>query len=98
MLQQRVSEVRTQVYLPQQWHQQLCAYAKRRGVSLAQVFRDQVSDLVKKDTDVSKEKAWKEFMKHAGFAVDKDGASDVSSRSGEYWAQAIEEKLKRRKT
>lgn len=95
MLQQRVSEVRTQVYLPLQWHEQLRAYAKRRGVSLAQVFRDQVSDLVKKDADVSKEKAWKEFRKMAGFI--KGGPSDVSTRTGEYFAQAIEAKLRRRR-
>lgn len=94
MLQQRVSEVRTQVYLPLQWHEQLRAYAKRRGVSLAQVFRDQVSDLVKKDTDASKEKVWKEFMKLSGFI--KGGPSDVSQRSGYYYAKALDAKLKRK--
>ncbi len=95
MLQQRVSEVRTQVYLPLQWHAQLRAYAKRHGVSLAQVFRDQVSDLVKMDADASKEKAWKKFMKMAGFI--KGGPSDVSTRTGEYFAQAVEAKLQRRR-
>lgn len=48
-------------------------------------------------SEKEKEKAWKKFMKMAGFAKDKSGITDVSVRPGYYWAQAIEEKLKSRR-
>lgn len=48
-------------------------------------------------SEEKKEKVWKKFIKMAGFAKDKTGVTDVSTRPGYYWARAIEEKLKSRR-
>src|SRR3989344_8604915 len=99
MLTKRVSEVRTQIYLPKAWHEKVQKIARRQGVSMAMVIRKTLKDgLALSDVDEEKkrEMAWKALMKLAGIAKDKIGATDVSQHPGEYWAQAIEEKLKRR--
>lgn len=95
MLHPRVSEVRTQIYLPQYLHAKVSLRAQKRGVSVASVIRDAIAKDIGDDRNYSSETAWQKFFSSAG--IGKKGPSDVSSRSGEYWAQAIEEKLKRRR-
>lgn len=97
MLQQRVSEVRTQVYFPAVWHRKLQDAAKKRGVSMATAIREAVKDkynLTEEQGEKEREKSWKALMNIAG--IGKRGPRDVSQRPGEYWAQAIEQKLKRK--
>ncbi len=95
MLQQRVSEVRTQIYLPQYLHAKISIRAQKRGVSIASIIRDAIAKDIGDDGHYSNEAVWQKFFSSAG--IGKKGPSDVSSRTGEYWAQSIEEKLKRRR-
>lgn len=97
MLTQRVSEVRTQIYLPKALHEVVQQEARRQGVSMATAIREAVSDkyiMTDNVKEKKREEAWKALMKFAG--TGKRGPRDVSQNPGEYWAQAIEQKLKRR--
>ena len=91
---QHVSEVRTQIYLPFHMHKKLQETADKKNMSMARFIRETLA----KELDIKKEKEkrekdWKEFMKLAGFI--KGEPSDVSQKSGEYFAQAVWENMQK---
>ena len=100
---QRVSDIRTQIYLPEAWHQQLQAVASQKGLSMAAVIRNSIGKTLgikpqstTKISEKEKTRAWRRLMKLSGITKGKDEPGDVSTRPGYYWAKAIEEKLKQR--
>lgn len=84
----RIAEVRTQIYLPEEWHRKLKELAQNRRVSFAALIREAIAQLVdEQDTGLERDKAWKRFRRLAG--IGKRGPADVSVHSGKYFAQTI---------
>ncbi len=91
----RVSEHRTQIYLPEDIYQTGKKEARKQGVSMAAVIRKSIETNIplKSKAKINKErdKAWKQIMKLSGFI--KGEPIDFSSNINKYIARMYKEKI-----
>jgi hypothetical protein len=73
--------IRTQISLTEEQHRRLKRVARERGVSLAEVVREAVDQVVP-DQDEERRRAWERLMSLAG-AFDS-GVPDIAERHDDY--------------
>jgi hypothetical protein len=84
--------VRTQVQLTEEQMERLRRASVERGVSIAALIREAVD----RTLEVSdRERRWELAMSVVGTSRDVDGATDVSERHDDYFADAVEERWRR---
>ena len=80
-----VSSVRTQIYLPYELHQEVVDRAKKRGISVAALIRQALTNNHKKPNT-------KNYYLAAKGVIKDETATDISSNSAKYLKQMYEEK------
>lgn len=92
----RVSEHRTQIYLPEDIYQTVKKEARKQGVSMAAIIRKSIETSIplKSKAKINKErdKAWKQIMKLSGSI--KKGPKDMSYNISKYIGKMYQEKYK----
>ncbi len=94
---QRVSERRTQLYLPEDTYNAVKEEAKRQGISMAEIIRRSIEENIpalktKKKVNKKVDKAWKDLMKLSGRI--KKGPKDMSYNISKYIRKMYREKYK----
>ncbi len=95
---QRVSERRTQLYLPDDIYKAVKEKGRKQGVSMAEIIRRSIEDSIpalknkKKVDDKDKDKAWKELMKLSGMI--KKGPKDMSYNISKYISKMYKQRYK----
>ena len=84
--------IRTQIQLTEEQMERLRRVSKARGVSIAAVIREAVDRSL--DVD-DRKRRWELAMSVVGTGRDIEGATDVSERHDEYYADAIEQRWRR---
>lgn len=79
-----VSAVRTQIYLPYDLHQEVVRRAQKQGISIAAVIRKAL-------TTTKKTGKSKNFFLAAKGIIKNETATDISSNSAKYLKQMYEE-------
>lgn len=95
MSHQRVSDRRTQIYLPEELYQLVKAEANKKNASIAQIIRRSIRQALKptkKSIDKKqKTKLSNPFLKFAGILSDKS-APDLSSNTPKYLREMYQQK------
>ncbi len=89
-----LSEKRTQIYLPLETHRALKARARRDRTSMAEAVREALGQYLAEASAVF-DPAKDPILKLAGFAKDRDGATDVSVNHHKYLIEALEKESRR---
>jgi hypothetical protein len=84
--------IRTQIQLTEEQMERLRRASAARGISIAALIRDAVDRSL---DDGDRERRWDLAMSVVGKYRDLEGATDVSTRHDEYFAEAIEERWRR---
>jgi Arc/MetJ-type ribon-helix-helix transcriptional regulator len=87
--------IRTQIQLTEEQAAKLKRIAAERGVSMAEVIRDAVERLPQRDDRAELWARALEAIRH-GYP-DREGKTDVSIRHDEYFVEAIEADVKRKR-
>jgi predicted DNA-binding protein len=84
--------IRTQIQLTEEQMERLRRVSKARGVSIAAVIREAVDRSLEVD---DRQRRWELAMSVVGTGRDIEGATDVSERHDEYYAEAIKQRWRR---
>jgi post-segregation antitoxin (ccd killing protein) len=84
--------IRTQIQLTEEQLARVRKIAAARGISIAALIREAVDRSLAGD---DRERRWELAMSVVGKYRDRDGATDVSTRHDDYFADAIEERWRR---
>jgi hypothetical protein len=85
-MENHVSSIRTQIYLPYDLHQEVVERAKKNGISFAAQVRQ---DLKRPKKTIAK----KNYFLAAKGIIKDESATDISANSAKYLKQMYEEKI-----
>ncbi|MDW8141518.1 MAG: CopG family transcriptional regulator [Candidatus Bipolaricaulota bacterium] len=90
-----VAERKTQVYFPEELHRQLKEYARRKGISMAEVIRQAVCQYLEDETLSAND--WENDPIHKIIGMAKDVNVTDGSENHDYYAYGFPLKRKFRK-